>query len=181
MDNDPEKYFDLSDEAYLYYCEHGQTAMSEYQQSYLHNKGNAEKLITLLLTGLSAIFIMLLKSVSDGKWGFVETGLLFLMLIWIVCSFGLLHFCIQTRDIPIKGLSPSDLYFDDPNNPKQKLPLDKLKRFRLYQLDVIIEELNKASNLVSSKLNLFRLIAATAPVGAGAAALLHFIILQYCF
>lgn len=168
-----QKYFNADDD-YCQYLEGNATqAMEVYRQNYLTNKGNAEKLLTLLISGLSALFVMMLKNTSENGWGFLESGFLVLMIAWVACSYGLIHYCIKARNVPLAAIAPSKAYVDDPLNKGEKMSFEQSRRFQLYRLDKKIEVLEVITSDVASKLNQIRWWAATAPVVAGVVALIH--------
>lgn len=174
-----EKYFNVDDEMLGHLESNSKEVILTYRQTYMLQKQNSEKLLLLLISGLSAVFVLTLNNLGrNGTWGAIETGFSLLVILWMACSYALLHFCIRGKSIPMVAASPDKLYFDDPNGPNGKISLGKLKRFSIFQYERMIKDIEVTSKLLTKNLDRVRLAAALSPIISAIAAIIHYSVVK---
>lgn len=170
----PENFFlDASDEMVDYLEAQGVETFNRLEQSYKDSRLNSEKLISILVVGIGAAFMLLYNQIKDdGYVMFISVGLAVFMVCWVLCAFYLLNTCIRTRRRTIPPTSPGGLYYPD------KTPIGQLRRWRLWNLEDSCDRMERIALSTAKHLDKVRRYIVLSPCVALCASIMYEILLK---
>jgi len=154
-------FLDVDDKMLEYLELESSKCVESINQSIFSNKENSYKLLSLLIVGVGASFLLITQS---NKVDFFTMLLLIFCTGWTICLVLLAVFCLKPKKKPILGNSPLDLYSEYYKTLEDCNKLSILRRYKLSTTEDIINILTEEDDRVGRWLDRVIILSVITPI-----------------
>lgn len=156
-------FLDVDDKMLEYLELESAKCVDSIEQSISINKENSYKLLSLLIVGVGASFLLITQS---DKVDFFTLLLLIFCTGWTICLVLLAVFCLKPKKKPILGNSPLGLYSEHYKKLEDYNKLSILRRYNLSTTEDVINDLTDENNRIARRLSGVIILAVITPIAS---------------
>lgn len=156
-------FLDVDDKMLEYLELESAKCVHSIEQSISINKENSYKLLSLLIVGVGASFLLITQSDEVNCFSLL---LLIFCAGWTVCLVLLAVFCLKTSKKLILSNSPLDLYSEYYKTSKDYNKLSILRRYKLSTTEDVINNLVKENTRIARWLDRVIIAAVITPIAS---------------
>ena len=154
-------FLDVDDKMLEYLELESAKCVDSINQSIFNNKENSYKLLSLLIVGVGASFLLITQS---DKVDFFTLLLLIFCTGWTICLVLLAVFCLKTSKKLILSNSPLDLYSEYYKTSKDYNKLSILRRYKLSTTEDVINNLVEENARIARWLDRVIILSVITPI-----------------